>query len=664
MRFLNTMIGLGIGALAACSGPSDTAETPVAAPEAGIATEATEAVNAAFADRLPLDDMTDFENANRGFLARIETPEILNEDGSVAWENTRFDFLQGEAPASVNPSLWRQGKLNRIHGLFEVTDGLYQLRGYDLSTMTLIRGETGWIIVDPLLTPAVAKASLALANETLGARPVTGVIFTHSHADHFGGVRGVVNEDEIAANGVVIVAPKGFTTEAVSENVLAGNYMSRRSSFQFGVGLPAGPEGNVGTGLGQTLSRGPIGLISPTVELSGEAPRLTIDGVDFEFLDASDTEAPSEFVFYLPQLKALSGAEVVTGNFHNVLTPRGALVRDTLKWSKVIDQMLLRYGDEAEQMFASHHWPVWGEEAVRERLENHRDNYRYVHDQTLRLANHGQTLTEIAEAIPEPDFAAGDFSVRDYYGTLNHNSKAVFQRYFGWWDGVPANYHRLPPVEESRRYVAAMGGVSSAVEVGREAFGAGDYRWAATVLNHVVFSEPDNQNARDWLAAAYEQLGFQAESGAWRNYYLLGARELREGPPESALVNLGNPELLRAVPTLMLFDALAVRYNPEKGPQASDAESFSIGFQFPDTGEAVTVLTRNSVLFPRSGLAEATRTVMTLDRADFDRLILGQVTVPELVVSGALGFEGDPTGAAAFFAALDAFEPIYNIIEP
>jgi len=664
MRTFKTILFGGALLLAGCGGGNDAPSSPVEPPEAGVATEITKTANAAFADRLPLGDMTDFENANRGYLARIESENILNEDGTVAWENTRFDFLEGDAPASVNPSLWRQGKLNRIHGLFEVTDGIYQLRGYDLSTMTLVHGDTGWIIVDPLLSPAVARAGLALANETLGDRPVTGVIFTHSHADHFGGVRGVISEEDIAAGSAVVVAPSGFTTEAVSENVLAGNYMSRRSSFQFGVGLPAGPDGQVGTGLGQTLSRGPIGLVSPTVELSGDAPRLTIDGIDFEFLDAGDTEAPSEFVFYLPQFKALSGAEVVTGNFHNVLTPRGALVRDTLKWSKVIDQMLLRYGEEAELMFASHHWPVWGEDAVRQRLENHRDNYRYVHDQTLRLANHGQTITEISEAIPEPDFAASDFSVRDYYGTLNHNSKAVFQRYFGWWDGVPANYHKLPPVDESRRYVEAMGGADAALATGQAAFDEGDYRWAATVFNHVVFASPDNQNARDWLAAVYEQLGFQAESGAWRNYYLMGAGELRNGPPENALVNLGNPELLRAVPTLMLFDALAVRYDPEKGPLANNGEAFSMGFQFPDTGEAVTVLTRNSVLFPRLGLAEDARTVMTLDRADFDRLILGQVTMPELAASGAASLQGDPRGAAAFFGALDAFAPIYNIIEP
>jgi alkyl sulfatase BDS1-like metallo-beta-lactamase superfamily hydrolase len=664
MRTLKTLLASGALALAGCGGSPEKAPETVAAPEVGIATEATRAANAAVADRLPLEDTTDFDNAMRGFLAKIETDTILNEDGSTAWQNTQFDFLEGDAPASVNPSLWRQGKLNRIHGLFEVTDGIYQLRGYDLSTMTLIRGETGWIIVDPLLTPAVARAGLALANETLGARPVKGVLFTHSHADHFGGVRGVVSEEEIEANTIAVVAPAGFTTEAVSENVLAGNYMSRRSSFQFGAGLEAGPAGHVGTGLGQALSRGPIGLISPTVELSGEAPRLTIDGVAFEFLDAGDTEAPSEFVFYLPQFKALSGAEVVTGNFHNVLTPRGALVRDTLKWSKVIDQMLVRYGEEAELMFASHHWPVWGEEAVRQRLENHRDNYRYVHDQTLRLANHGETLTEIAEAIPEPDFATTDFSVRDYYGTLNHNSKAVFQRYFGWWDGVPANYHRLPPADESRRYVAAMGGAAKALQTGQEGYNTGDYRWAATVFNHVVFAEPDNQNARDWLAAAYEQLGFQAESGAWRNYYLMGAAELRNGPPETALVSLGNPELLRAVPTPMLFDALAVRYNPEKGPLATGGEAFAMGFQFPDTGEAITVLARNSVMFPRSGLAEDTRTVLTIDRADFDLLILGQAKVPDLLASGAMTLQGDPTGAAAFFGALDQFAPIYNIIEP
>lgn len=669
MRIFQWCALAGLLAVAACSGLDNEAggeqgassEPSAALPEAGQPTPVTAAANAAVAARLPIDDPEDMANATRGYLAKIEAEAILNEDGSVAWSNTRFDFMQDEAaPASVNPSLWRQGQLNRIHGLFEVVDGVYQIRGYDLSTMTIIRGDTGWIIVDPLLTPATARAGLALANETLGARPVTGILFTHSHADHFGGVRGIVTDAEIAAGGVTVIAPEGFTTEAVSENVLAGNYMQRRSSFQFGTGLDAGPGGHVGTGLGQSLSRGIVGLVSATVELSGEAPRLVVDGVDFEFLDAGETEAPAEFVFYLPQFKALSGAEVVTGNFHNVLTPRGALVRDTLKWSKVIDRMLVTYGDVSEVMFASHHWPVWGEEAVRKRLTNHRDNYRYVHDQTLRRANHGMTLHEIAEDIPEPDFAATDFSVRDYYGTLNHNSKAVFQRYFGWWDGVPANYHPLPAVEEAARYVEAMGGVDAALAKGQAAFEDGDYRWAATLLNHIVFAAPDDQRAKDWLAAAYEQLGFQAESGAWRNYYLLGAKELRDGAPDGSGIQLNNPELISAVPTLLLFDAMAVRFNPEK----MTGEPFAIVFRFPDRDEAVSVLVGKSVAFPREGAVSDARTVLTIDRVDFDRLIAGGASVPVLVAGGKLTLEGDPAGAAAFLGALDSFRPIYNVVTP
>lgn len=663
MRFLYLIQLCLVIALAGCTNQeADTqaADGSVIVPQAGVATEATAEANAAIAERLPLDNRIDFENAERGFLAKIEADEILNEDGSVAWSNTRFDFLEGAAPDTVNPSLWRQGQLNRIHGLFEVTDRIYQIRGYDLSTMTLIAGDTGWIIVDPLLTPATSRAGLALANETLGARPVMAVIFTHSHADHFGGVRGVLSEEDIATRGAQIVAPAGFTIEAVSENVLAGTYMTRRANFQFGTAVPPGPEGQVGTGLGQALSVGTVGLIEPTVELSGDGEQLTLDGVLFEFIDAGETEAPSEFMFYLPQFRALSGAEVVTGTFHNVLTPRGAQVRNTLKWSQVIDDVLVRYGDRSDVLFASHHWPVWSVDAVRMRLQNHRDTYRFVHDQTLRGANLGGTMIEISETIGEPDFAASDFSVRGYYGTMNHNSKAVYQRYFGWWDGVPASYNALPPEEEALSYVEAMGGVDETIRKGQNAFEAGNYRWAAKLLNHVVFAAPENETARLWLAASYEQLGFQAESGAWRNYYLMGALELRDGPPDAQNVSVGSPELLRAVPTPLLFDSMAVRFNPEK----MSADPFILTFRFPDRDEAISVHVTRNVAFPRVGVDDAARATLIVDRADFDRLILGEARMGALISRGRLQVEGDPAAPADFFAALDTFDPVFNIIEP
>lgn len=648
-----------IGALALASVLPAVASAATQPPQ-GEATAATRAAQAAVRQALPLDDPADYENATRGFVAAIEAPRILDPDGSVAWDTEWFSFIDGEAPATVNPSLWRQSRLNSLHGLFEVVDGIWQVRGYDLAVMTLIRGEKGWIVVDPLTTPAAAAAALALANEHLGERPVTAVIYTHSHADHFGGVRGVVDEREVEAGNVMIIGPHGFTDEAVSENLLAGNYMSRRGGLQFGNHLPPGPTGHVGTGLGQRLSAGAVGLLEPTRTLSPDGETLVIDGVKFEFLDAAETEAPAEIVFYLPQFKALCTAEVVTRTFHNVLTPRGAKVRDTLRWSQVIDTMLQRYGGEAEVLFASHHWPAWGSEDVTRMLRNQRDRYRHVHDQTLRLANHGRTMHEIAEELDQPAFAAEDFGVRDYYGTLNHNSKAVFQHYFGWWDGVPANYHPLPPVAAAERYVQFMGGADSALAQAIESFEEGDYRWAATVFNHIVFADRNHEAARMWLAASYEQLGFQAESGAWRNYYLTAAFELREGVPRVVQGGLGSLEFLRAVPTAKLFDALAVRFDPARFAH----DPAEVQFIFPDRDEAMSVDITRAVAFPRRGLSAQPAVTVTMDRALFDLLLLGEAELPPLLEAGRVRVVGDGTVVAAFLAALDQFEYWFDVVTP
>lgn len=629
-------------------------------PPEGVATNATRAANAAVTARLPLDNQLDFSNANRGFLAKIEDAQILNEDGSVAWEVGQFDFVKDSAPDTVNPSLWRQSKLNSIHGLFEVTKGIYQIRGYDLAQMTLIQGTTGWIIVDPLTTPAPARAGLALANATLGERPVQAVIFTHSHGDHFGGVSGVLTPADQRLRQVPIVAPHGFLRESIGENVLAGTAMNRRVQFQFGTNLPAGTTGHVGTGLGQVLSRGDLSLMPPTKTIGKEGETIELDGIRFEFMDASETEAPAELVFYLPTFKALHGAEVVTRNFHNVLTPRGALVRDTLKWSKIIDDMLVRYGDKSEVLLASHHWPTWGAENVEVALKNQRGLYRYVHDQTLRQANQGATMHEIAENIGEPDFALTDFGVRGYYGTLNHNSKAVYQRYFGWWDGVPAHYHSLPPAEESQKYVAAMGGTFKALAVGRAAFNSGDFRWAATVFNHMVFANPADELARKWLASSYEQLGFQAEAGTWRNIYLSGAKELREGNERGDVVATSNERVLNSIPAIDLFDAMAARFNPARMSGAGGV----IQFSFPDRGESVSVDLGSSVMFPRAGTRELSSTQVTISRTNFTRILMRQVQPQDLIVSGEMRVLGNVVLMARMFGALDPVDPQFNIVTP
>ncbi|MEM1139813.1 MAG: alkyl sulfatase dimerization domain-containing protein, partial [Pseudomonadota bacterium] len=565
-------------------------------PPAGIATQATKTANAALADRLGLAEDEDFSAVERGFLARLEEPAIFNDEGTLVWAVNQFEFLKGPAPAEVNPSLWRQAKAAALHGLFEVTEGIWQVRGYDLSVMTVIEGATGWIIVDPLTTTETAAAALKLINDTLGERPVSALLYTHSHADHFGGARGVLPNGENEA-GIPIIAPTGFSHHAVSENLLAGNHMARRASLMFGNTLPRGASGHVSSGLGPGLPNGTISLVLPTEEIAGRGSQRRIDGVLFEFIDAAGTEAPAEFMFYLPEKRALCTAEVASATFHNVLTPRGARVRDALAWSRAIDYVLEAYGERSDVVFASHHWPTWETENIVRFLTEQRDAYRFVHDQTLRHANAGLGMTEAAEALSEPPFTEEAFHARGYYGTLNHNSKAVFQHYFGWWSGVPATYHRLPHEVTASKYVEAMGGPEAVLKRGEAAFGSGNYRWAAELFNHIVFTDPTNEPARQWLASAYEQLGFQAESGAWRSYYLAAALELREGVPDVGDPQLGNQDFLKAVPTLDLFDSLAARFKPE----TLKRDPFVLAFEFTDTEETVAIHVGPSVVVPRAG---------------------------------------------------------------
>ena len=631
-----------------------------ATPPAGVATEATRLANAAVAMTLPLEDPRDLENATRGLLAQIPGGIIRADDGRVVWDAGRYDFLDAAPPATVNPSLWRHTQLDRIHGLFELKPGLYQLRGYDVSVMTLIQGKTGWIVVDPLLSAETARAALALANQRLGKRPVRAVLFTHSHADHFGGVRGILSEAGLQA-GVRLIAPAGFTREAVSENLLAGNAMSRRAAFQFGSTLAPGPTGQVGVGIGASLSKGTIGLIEPTEFVTGDSQNLTIDGIEFQFTNTPGTEAPAEFMFYLPAFRALCTAELATGSMHNLLTLRGAQIRDGLAWSQYLDAALVRHGEAMDLVFASHSWPTFGAGPAQEYLARQRDLYRYIHDQTLRLANLGFTPTEIAEQLREPAFMQQEFSTRGYYGTLNHNSKAVYQRYFGWWDGVPANLHALPPEQAGGKYVEFMGGAEEVLAKARRSFDAGDYRWSATVLNHLVFAQPDNARARDWLAASYEQLGFQAESAIWRNYYLVAAQELRHGLPGTGAVQLANADFLRAVPTAMLFDSLSVRFNPGK---AGDA-AYTLNFEFPERNERICVLVGNGVAVPRIGcrLEEAAATA-TMNRATLDAVLLGQATFADRVADGSIRIAGESAALQSYMAALEQFPYWFNVVTP
>ncbi|HWV59498.1 MAG TPA: alkyl sulfatase dimerization domain-containing protein [Sphingopyxis sp.] len=631
------------------------------------ASEATRAAQAELAKRLPLGDPRDEANATRGKIAEIAGGLIQTADGRIVWDRRSYAFLDAkEAPDTVNPSLWRQARLNAVHGLFEVVpDKIWQVRGYDISVMTIIRGKSGWIVIDPLLSEEAAAASWKLFADTVeaksGKRPIKAVIFSHSHSDHFGGVGGIVTPERVKAENIRIIAPHGFSEEATSENVLAGGAMGRRALYMFGAILPPGPTGQVDTGLGPKLSSGTIGYMEPTETVGEKGGTLTIDGLVFDFLDAGGTEAPSEFVFYIPAYKALHTTEIVTHNLHNILTLRGAQVRDALRWSKVIDAMLLKWGGKAEVAMASHHWPTWGAGEVSVLLANQRDAYRYVHDRTLFLANRGATLHELADQTAEAPVQAADFSTRGYYGTLNHDMKAVYQRYFGWWDGNPANFNPLPPEQSAPKYVALAGGADKLLAAGRAALKAGDYRWAAELLNKLVFAQPDNRDARAALASAYDQLGYQAESGAWRNYYLAGAASLRGNAVEAATGNGQSRSFVSAIPTAVFFDALATRFDAAKGGAVKGIFQFIL----PDSKESVAVVVGGGVEFPRYGVTDPAPTAtITIDRKILDEAMMGRAQFPALIQSGAIRIDGDRAAFLSWFALHPPADPRFNVVVP
>ncbi|MFP3907795.1 MAG: alkyl/aryl-sulfatase [Acidimicrobiales bacterium] len=629
------------------------------------ASEATRLANAAVAASLPLEDPTDHELATRGLVATHPTGRIDRADGRAVWDTSAHDFVRdaGAAPDTVNPSLWRQAELNSIHGLFEVVPGVWQARGYDLSNVTFVAGDTGWIVIDPLTTAETAAACLALADEHLGARPVVAVIYTHSHVDHFGGVHGVVDETDVAAGRVRIIAPTGFMAEAVSENVIAGPAMSRRAQYMYGGLLPAGPTGHVDAGLGKTTPKGTVGLIPPTEEIAETGTELVINGVRLVFQYTPGTEAPAEMNFLFPDLRLLCMAENCTANMHNVYTPRGAQVRDALAWSKYIGEAIELFGDEADACFASHHWPRWGAEEVHRFLTQQRDLYRWLHDQTMRLANHGLTAVEIAEELDSlPPELVDEFHARGYYGTINHNVKAVYQRYLGWFDANPANLHTLPPVETGRRYVELMGGAEAVIAAGRSAFDAGEYRWVAELVNHLVFAEPDNLEARHLQADALEQMGYQAESGPWRNFYLTGAMELRaDGPPEPGQGRGAGAGLMAALSVEQIFDALGVRLNAP----AAVGKRITINWRFTDLGEDHVLGLENGALHHVAGRhSDQAAATVTISRTLLAQIMGGATTFADQVAAGSAAIDGDVDALAEMFAHLDRFAAWFPIVTP
>ncbi|ENI4485648.1 MBL fold metallo-hydrolase [Vibrio fluvialis] len=627
------------------------------------ATQATIDVNNAVKQSLPFSDKKDFENAQKGLIAKQDVVTIKNDKGDVVWDLEQYKqyiTLNNPAPDSVNPSLWRNAQLNMINGLFEVTDGIYQVRGYDLSNITFIKGNTGWIVFDPLISQETAKAALDFVNEKLGKRPVVAVVYSHSHIDHFGGVRGIVDEKDVKAGKVKIIASHGFTEHAVSENVIAGNAMGRRAIFMYGALLPRNEFGGVNGGLGQTTSTGIATLIEPTDIIEKTGDEMTVDGVKMVFQYTPGTEAPTEMNTWFPDKKALWMAENSTNTMHNILTLRGAQVRDALKWSGYLQETIEMWGGDVKVKFQSHHWPMWGNADIVEYFKKQRDIYKYTHDQTVRLMNQGYTGEEISEIIKLPKTLENNWSTRGYYGTLRHNSRAVYQRYMGWYDGNPSDLNNLPPTNAAVKYVEYMGGESAAIQKAQADFDKGNYRWVAEVLKHVVFANPQSKKGKELLADAYEQLGYQSESGPWRSVYLQGAYELRNGTPSAGGVQTASPDIIKNMPPEMLFDYLAVRILPEK----AEGKKFAINLNFTDLDEKYTLYLEDSVLIHTKKQSDKPNVTLTLTKSVLDDVQLGNVTLEKAIANGDIQLKGDKEVFKDFVGMLDRFNFWFNIVTP
>ncbi|WP_400997525.1 alkyl/aryl-sulfatase [Agromyces sp. GXQ0307] len=619
------------------------------------ASETIRAQQRELAERLPFDDRRDFEAGDRGFIAALEPGEIRGADGQVVWDANEFSFISGDAPDTVNPSLWRQSTLVSKQGLFEVTDGIYQVRGLDLSNVSFVEGDTGVIVIDPLISRETAAAALALYREHRGERPVVAVIFTHSHIDHFGGVLGIVDAQDVGASGVQVIAPVGIVGEAVAENVYAGTAMGRRAGYMYGAALERGPKGAVGAGLGQSTSKGRAGIVVPTLEIRSTGETHVVDGVEIEFQMAPGTEAPAEMHFLFPQKRALCMAENATHNLHNLLTLRGALVRDPHVWSKYLTEAIERFGDRADVVFASHHWPTWGADEIREFLGLQRDLYGYLHDQTLRMLNRGMTGAEIAEEIQLPPALENAWHARGYYGSVSHNVKAIYQRYMGWFDGNPARLWPHPPKPLAERYVAAIGGVDRVVELAQQAYDGGDFRWAATLLDHAIFTDAGHGAARALYADTLEQLAYGSENGTWRNFFLSGATELRGenfGTPTTA----ASPEILAQLTPEQLLDAIAITID---GPRAWDLD-LALDLTFSDVGRNFRVTLRNGVLVYVEKAADdsTAQATVSLAKPRMLALLAGDRETPGIEKSGDEGV------LDRLMSVLQPGDPAFDIVLP
>ena len=623
-------------------------------------TQFTADLNSAVEKELPLEDQQDFKDARRGLIASDDNLKVVNPDIGTIWDQTAYTFMESKAPASANPSLWRQARLNNIHGLFEVTKGIYQLRGFDLANMTLIEGKSGWIVVDPLTAKETSARAWDFAMQHLPEKPISAVIFSHSHVDHFGGATGILTPEEAAASKIRIVAPMGFMEEAVSENVIAGIAMGRRAQYMYGSRLPRSGRGHIGTGLGKEPAMGSISILEPTEIITRTPEEKIIDGVRFIFQNAPASEAPAELTFYLPDYKLFCGAEIASRCLHNLYTLRGTKVRDALKWTGYINEAIHLFG-EAEIYMGVHHWPMWGNDRVIDFLKKQRDVYKYIHDQTVRMANAGLTPREISEELTFPESMRTTFANRGYYGTLSHNAKAVYQFYFGWYDANPANLNPLPPVESGKKYVEFMGGADSVLDKATASFDRGEYRWTAEVLNHLVFAEPGNDKARALLARTYDQLAYQAESGPWRDVYLTAAYELRHGSPEQGYDLTNALDLLEQTPISKFLDSMSVRLN---GPKA-DGKNFTINLVFTDLNQSYVLHVENAVLHHRMAPPDPNaNATLNITHAMFLRMALNTAGIKEFVFSDDVKVDGSKLDLIRFFTLLERPEGTFNIVTP
>ena len=621
------------------------------------ATAATMKANARFAQELKLDDPVDFEDAKRGFIAK-PTGKILAADGTVLKDFDVYTFLADKAADTVNPSLWRHAQLNANIGLFKVMEGVYQLRGFDIANMTLIEGKTGWIVVDPLTAAESSRVALAFARQHLGNKPVSAIIFTHAHIDHFGGVLGVTTAKEAADLKLPIIAPEGFMEEATSENVMVGIGMGRRSMYQFGKNLPRSAKGNVDTGLGKDVVYGLSAILAPTVLIDKPAQALDVDGVKFVFHNVPNAECPAELSFSIPDKKLYDGAENLAQTMHNLLPIRGAKVRDSLRWSTYMEQALDHVQD-ADVYIASHNWPIWGNARIKEFITKHRDVYKYTHDQTVRLINAGYTQREIADRVKLPRSLAQYLGTRGYYGDLRHNVKAVYQFYLGWYDGNPAHLNPLPPQESAKRYLELIGGADKAVAAAQAAYERGDYRWAAELLNHAVLGDAANKSAKELLAKTYDQMGYASEASTWRNSYLTGAMELRNGPPTKGIAKATIIEMLKQTPVERFLEAMAGGLD---GP-AAEGKDFKINLVLTDLKESYVLWIENSVLhFKKAPVATDANATLTLTKDIFVKMIAGTAGIKDTLMSDDLKVDGSKIDLVRFFSLIEKSSGVFPIV--